>query len=465
VNASESHLVPDHNLESAYADAMAFLFGRLNYEKNPGRARSSEAFRLDGMAQLLEALGNPQDSVPTIHIAGSKGKGSTSTMVAHILEAAGYRVGLFTSPHAQCYEERMTINQLQPDRREIVDLVETIQSCADSLGDIGSQLTFFELTTAVGWLHFQNQKVDVAVIEVGLGGRLDSTNVCSPLVSAIVSISLDHTRLLGDNVESIAREKAGILKSGVPAVSGVLASGPQNVITEIAQQRQSPLYQLGTDFTVKPVQLELEKSESEANRRPMLRSFDFHSESVTYSHLKLGMPGEHQTHNGAVAVQICSLLNEANFSISESAIRNGLQHAVCPMRIEVVSEAPLTIIDAAHNPASMQALCETLSSVQADHRIAIVAISRDKDVAELLRLMSPHFDEFVITKYAENPRSTPLEQLSTIAEQEFTVPWTAIGSLADAFEYARAKSSPRDLLCVTGSFFIATEARKFLNPK
>jgi dihydrofolate synthase / folylpolyglutamate synthase len=520
---------PEIAAPDRYRSALDFLFGRLNYERVPDRARTLDDFHLARMEALLERLGNPQLQIPTIHVAGSKGKGSTATMIAGILRAAGCRVGLFTSPHLFRYEERFLVDGACPSPEGMADLIERIRPVAEEM-DVafqdgtqpmpGGGPTFFELTTALGWLHFLASEVDVAVVEVGLGGRLDATNVCAPLVSVITSISRDHTRLLGETVEEIAAEKAGIIKPGVPVVSGVTAPGPAEVIERIARQRTAPLYRLAgetggqggegkrasdsSSSTLIPQPSSLSPHPSVLDRTVNSNSagntvtFGVHldppgsppfSEPPRYRvdvetpvgslyELELAMPGEHQARNAAVAVMACQLLskrvredrsclNDHSLppdrsglpDITESMYRTGLASARCPLRVEVVARDPLTVVDTAHNPASIEALCRTLRDVAGRKRWAVFASSRDKETAALLKIVGRHFDEVILTRYSNNPRALTGEELEKIARDVLEVPWRFIEPPAAALACVRESAADDDLVCVTGSFFLAAEVR------
>lgn len=449
--------------KARYQRALDDLFGRLNYERTPEAARSIRDFRLTQMQQLLEELGNPQNRIPTVHIAGSKGKGSTATMVASIVQAAGYRVGLFTSPHLIRFEERFTVNGVEASHREVADLFDQVNAASQRLQNRTQEPspphTYFELATAMGWLHFLNNQVDLAVMEVGLGGRLDSTNVCSPLVTAITSISLDHTRLLGETLELIAKEKGGIIKPGVPVVTNVADPAAFGAIEAIAQEKSASQFQLGRDFHY----VSIPPASGASPRLPNYR-FDFQGLGTTLHNLQLNLPGEHQCQNGALATAIAILLRQNSFDITESAIRQGLASARCPLRIEVLSEQPLIIVDVAHNPASIKALCETLQQVPAQRRITIFASSRDKAADEMLRILGQTMDEIWITRFSSNPRAVDLDELARHAERTLTTPWRIFPDGKSALAAAMEESRPGDMYCVTGSFFLAGEVKAILKP-
>ncbi len=442
---------------STYQQALEFLYNRINYERVQSSAYSAGDFKLNRMRGLLETIGNPQDRIPAVHIAGTKGKGSTAVMIASILQAAGYRVGLFTSPHISKFEERMTVNGIQPSETEIVDLVnellEPVGHLDQELG--GMSPTYFEITTAMAWQFFAQQQADIVVLEVGLGGRLDATNVCKPEVCVITSISRDHTHLLGSEIHQIAREKAGIIKTGVPVISGVVNSPAQEVIAEVCQQRDAPLSQLDRDFEYRHVR--------NADSRTIGGRITVQGPRQNFADLPLPLIGEHQAHNAALAVTAIEELAARGWNIDLAAIRFGLEQVQWPARIEVVGHDPLVIIDAAHNWASISALIQTLDEhFPEKSRIAIFAATRDKDVQGMLRQLLPRFDTIILTCYQSNPRSVPVEQLFAMTR---TVSDRHVHVALDpetAWKMARELAGPDDLICITGSFFIAAEVRQLL---
>ncbi|MHB8862477.1 MAG: bifunctional folylpolyglutamate synthase/dihydrofolate synthase, partial [Pirellulaceae bacterium] len=237
-----------------YQSASDFLFGRINYERTRGVPYCSRVFKLHRMQQLVARLGHPERTFPAIHIAGTKGKGSTAAMIASVLQAGGFRIGLYTSPHLQRLEERFVVDGRPCDEETLVRLLAHLQPTILELDEQARQEreqqgpTYFEITTAAALIHFRDQRVDAAVLEVGLGGRLDSTNICQPIVTAITSISFDHTRQLGNTLSAIAREKAGIIKPGIPLITGVTQPEPFGVIQQVARDNGAPLLALGRDF-------------------------------------------------------------------------------------------------------------------------------------------------------------------------------------------------------------------------
>jgi len=456
--------------------ALDYLFGRINYERTSGGVpyRSNE-FKLDRMRRLLTGLGDPHLALKVVHIAGTKGKGSTAGMIASILRAAGQKVGIYTSPHLVDLEERMVVDGRMCDSDSFVRLVAEVQQVAEAMDrdfiahESRPGPTFFEITTAMAMLHFARQKVDVAVLEVGLGGRLDSTNVCEPVVCAITSISFDHTKQLGNTLAAIATEKAGIIKPSVPVISGVVEDEPRLAIEAIAADRQSPLFQREEHFASRPIDQATEVSVA-GERLEYWDRFD--SKPYELRDITVGMLGKHQIQNAAVAIALARTMTRLGWTISEDAIRTGLAQVACPARVEVVGQRPTQIIDVAHNHASIEALVRVLDErFQARCRVLVFASSRDKDTASMLRLLLPRFDTLVLTRFVNNPRATEPEELLAMAQvicQQSPMSHdkpTQLKTAADpasAWELARNLASPEDLICATGSFFLAAELRPLL---
>lgn len=450
----------DRNLPD---DALDFLAGRVDYERSLSIPYQTHCFKLDRMRELLARLGNPQDRLPIVHVAGTKGKGSTSAMIGAVLQAAGRRTGLFTSPHLERIEERVTIDGRPCPAEEIVrllgqvrPLVEALDAQAAADDPTGGRATYFEIVTAMALLYFVEQGVDAAVLEVGLGGRLDSTNVCTPRVSVITSISFDHTRQLGSSLSEIAWEKAGIIKPGRPVVSGVSLDEPRDVIRQVCRELGSPLAELGPDFTFDyqaPQHLELAPA-------PGRLDFHYHGPRGRYDlpGLPLALVGRHQAANAAVALAVLDELRAQDWQIPPEAVSQGLGNVGWPARIEVVARRPTIIIDAAHNVASIQALVESLDeSFSARHRRLLFATTRDKDLSGMLALVLDRFDEVVLTQYSNNPRFVPAEEAAAAASQLTGRSYPVYQDSAAAWKALRERSEPEDLLCVTGSFFIAAE--------
>jgi dihydrofolate synthase/folylpolyglutamate synthase len=450
---------------AGHASAQQFLLDRIDYERLPGVAYQERQFKLDRMRQLLDRLGSPQQGLPIVHVAGTKGKGSTAAMMGAVLAASQYRTGVFTSPHLDRLEERMAVDGRPCSPEELVALVETVAPVVELMdreaegkepADRGP--TYFEIATAMALLHFVRRKVDAAVLEVGLGGRLDSTNVCHPQVSLITSISFDHTRQLGDTLESIAREKAGIIKEGVPVISGVRTDPARRVIRRICEERRAPLRELGTDFEFRyhpPRGLESADAEG---------SIDFwftQPGTMRLQGLPLRLVGRHQAANAAVALAALAELEKVGWRVDDRAVRKGLAELVWPARVELLSRLPAVVVDAAHNLASVDALLDVLNeSYTARKRYLVLATTREKDVPGMIRRLASQFDQIFFTRYVNNPRSVPPEELEAIASQVTGKRYPVCAGPTDAWLEVRRLAEPQDLICVTGSFFIAAEMRR-----
>ena len=451
-------------LSDDYQDALSFLYGRIDYER-AAMPYGSRALKLDRMRELLERLGNPQERLPIVHVAGTKGKGSTSAMIAAALSAAGFSTGLYTSPHLERLEERFAVDGRPCGADELVELTDALRpvvaemECqARSADPDETGPTYFELTTAIGLVHFARRGVDAAVLEVGLGGRLDSTNVCVPRISVITSISFDHMKQLGHTLEAIAREKAGIIKPGVPVISGVTAEGPRGEIELVAQAAAAPLVQLGRDFDF------AYHAAAAVDDEPVWPTIDFVSHTQGRERyrqgVRLGLLGPHQGANAAIALATLDELTSQGWSIGEDALRRGLADVRWPARVEVVARRPTIVLDAAHNVASILALVQTLEqSFSARGRILVFATTQDKQVSEMLRVVLPHFDRVILTRYQNNPRGVPPEELAACARQIGDLPIEVCPNPPAAWRAARESASDDDLICVTGSFFIASEMR------
>lgn len=439
-----------------YEEAMQFWFGRINYEHKTPRPTD---LNLDRIRELLDRLDRPQERFPIVHIAGSKGKGSTSAMLASILQAAGYRVGLFTSPHLVSVHERIRVDGVCITEPELARTMTEIAAAGQG-GDLSQSLTFFEISTALGFLHFARRQVEVAVVEVGMGGRFDSTNVCTPAVSVITSISFDHTKQLGNTLALIAGEKAGIIKPGIPAVSGVRDPEPRDVIRNACIERSSPLREIDVDFRVRYTPSRLTNDQMTA----ATIAVDTWRGSIPPMTLKL--IGEHQAANAAVVVATVERLREQEMTIKDRAIADGLANVSWPARLECVGRSPLILLDCAHNIASADALLQSLDvscpMKAGAKRILLFAGSRDKDLAGMLAVLAPRFDSILFTQFTSNPRAVPPGELIDLLPSEKREVAKVFDGSADALAFAQKLAGPDDLIVVTGSVFLAGELRPFL---
>jgi dihydrofolate synthase/folylpolyglutamate synthase len=447
-----------------YEEALAFWYCHINFEHKTPRTGD---FTLERMRALLRLLGDPHKRLRIVHVAGSKGKGSTAAMLASILQRAGYRMGLFTSPHLVSVTERVQVDGVPVTREELTSLLGQVRNAVE-VG--GLSPTFFEIATALGFLHFVRRRVDIAVIEVGLGGRLDSTNVCRPCVAVITSISYDHTQMLGSKLASIAAEKAGIVKPSVPVVSGVTVPEAREVIEQVCRERQAPLWQLGLDFRYEYEPGIVSADSMTAPRVRVLSAEDiglgtpraFPNRCVP-SPWELALLGEHQAANAAVAVAVVDRLRASGLHISADAVRAGLAQVQWPARMEVIGRHPFVVLDCAHNVASAVALVQTLeTSFPPARRWLIFAGSGDKDLAGMFLALAPHFHHLFLTAYTSSTRAVPPEGLAAILQTVSDVPYSICSTTAEAVRAARAAADPNDLICITGSVFLAGEIRPLL---
>ncbi|MCB8962918.1 MAG: bifunctional folylpolyglutamate synthase/dihydrofolate synthase [Ardenticatenales bacterium] len=449
-----------HEINS-YDEALAYLNSFINYEKKPADQFSAEMMAVDRPVRLLAALGNPHQAYPSIHVAGTKGKGSTSALCAAALHAAGYRVGLYTSPHLLDLRERFRVlTPSDADGRvseaDFVELVRAVQAPVAAQ----SGLTWYEIFTALAFLHFAREKVDVAVVEVGLGGRLDATNAITPLVSVISSISLDHMSLLGDTVAQIAGEKGGIIKPGVPVVIAPQVAEARARLVAIAAEKQAPLVEVGRDWqgelTVEVgggQWLRLTKTPAGALLQPG-------------AELQLGLLGPHQGDNSLLALAALHLVQPALPQLDGAALAEGLREVVWPGRLQqmpVPAGAPTVIVDGAHNGDSAAKLLVALRIHFRYERLFLIMSSGvDKDYEAMLRHFGPGADQLILTA-APHPRAaTPemlLETTRTLALDLPAPPRTA-PNLEAALQQAAALAGPADLICVTGSLFLVAELLK-----
>ena len=449
-------------MPDAHQESLDYLFGRLNYERVGMPRGGTGELRLGRMRRLLRRLGDPQVGTKIVHVAGTKGKGSTAAMIAAALSASGVRTGLFCSPHLHRLEERFRIDgsEIAPD--DLVALVDAVRPAVDDLDATDPHYsrrgaTFFEVTTAMGLLHFARQGAGAVVLEVGLGGRLDSTNVVRPELAVLTTISFDHTRQLGNTLGAIAGEKAGILKRGRPVVSGVRGDEPREAIHRTARARRAPLRELDVDFSYEYL------PPAPPLTRPTPGRVAVRTWARDWGEVDLPMLGEHQGHNAAVALASLDALGERGMAVGPDAVARGFAALTWPARVEVLGERPWIVIDGAHNVASASALAEALRTCfPPTHRTLVFGTTREKDLPGQLRALLPLADAVVATRYVENPRSLPPEEsaeaIRTLGGPEAQLAPDPVAALA----LARRLTPAAGLICVTGSLFLAAETRAHL---
>lgn len=445
-----------HTAEEEYQAALDYLYQFVNYERKMTEIYAPEKMDPFRPARLLRALGNPHEGFPSIHIAGTKGKGSVSAMCATCLRAAGHSVGLYTSPHLQDLRERIRI--LTPDDEEglisqakFAALVEQLKPAVERIGG----LTWFELVTAAAFMHFEQEAVDVAVVEVGLGGRLDATNVLTPLVSVITSLSLDHTGLLGNTIESIAAEKGGIIKERVPVVSAAQTPGATATLQEIAHRRRTSLTLVERDWQYDG-RTWYEPQHACAQQDVTITKAPEDSLVQAPYTFDLALNGRHQQHNAVVTLAALSQVQDAFPSLSLDALRQGLASVSWPGRLQMLLEGPgrpSLLIDGAHNADSAQKLASYFQEMcQFRDLWLVLGITADKNVPGILQPLLPLARKAFITR-AQHPRATDVASLKAVAAELGHEVQTE-PDIAGAVRAAWQAAAPEDLICVTGSLYI-----------
>ncbi|MDD2554674.1 MAG: bifunctional folylpolyglutamate synthase/dihydrofolate synthase [Desulfotomaculaceae bacterium] len=422
-----------------FNEAMDYLRGLTKFGINLGLGR------IEG---LLRRLGDPHRSgLKIVHIGGTNGKGSTTAMLSEVLGEAGYRVGAFTSPHLHTYTERYQINGTQIEPARIAALLTELRPHLDAMAAEGYEHpTEFEVGTALAFLYFSRAEVDYLLLEVGLGGAIDSTNVAPSILAVITNVSMDHMDYLGHTIKDIAAVKAGIIKPGTPVVTAATGAGLQ-VIEQACREKGCRLTRVGQDITWAPI------SHSASGQR-----FSVTGQKGLYNNLTIKLLGRHQQVNAATAIGAAENLTEAGALLSTETIRRGLAAAFIPGRLEIVSRKPLTIIDGAHNYEGARSLKLAL----ADHFpgrdiVLVIGMLADKERARVVEELVPGAKDVIVTRPA-SPRSGDWRHLAQLAGR-YAADISLVEDVGEALQKARARAGPEDLLCVTGSIYLVAEAR------
>ncbi len=437
------------NPKSNYDTALDYLYSFVDYSLTKQLRYSAEKFNLQRMRDLMEKMGNPHQNYPVVHIAGTKGKGSTSVLIAAVLQGAGYKVGLYTSPHLHDYCERIQINQIPISHQELIRQVNAIKPAVASIPEI----TTFEITTAIGFQCFAEQKVDIAIVEVGLGGRLDATNVVTPILSVITSLSYDHMNILGDTIEKIAGEKGGIIKKSIPVVIAPQGFPEVNsVLAEIANKNDSKIVFVEEEYTYTSQFHSLE-----GQRFSLSKLTQAKQEPVNYT---ISLLGYHQIENAATARAALDVINTRGFQISEDNVVDGFRSAYWPCRFEIIKKNPLIILDSAHNVDSAIKLQATVKEYLKNKKITLIfGASEDKNIRGMFEVLFPVVDDIIVTK-SIHPRAFEPENLAEIASQ-LKRDATITQSIEEALELIREKST-HGVVLITGSIFVAAAAKEIL---
>ncbi len=436
-----------------YEQAVAYLESLIDYERTPANAAAARAWNLDRIGHLLAAVGNPHLALRCVHIAGTKGKGSTAAMTASILTAAGLRTGLYTSPHLVSFRERIRINGKLLPEEDVVSLVEEVKPLIEPMREtpIGPP-SFFEAYTLIGLLYLARQQVEVAVLETGLGGRLDATNVVQPLVCGLTRIGMDHMIELGETISQIAWEKAGIIKPGVTVISAPQSPEVLEVFQEVCLERRAQLVVVGQE--VGPCVL---PGRSDTKRQV----FTIHGMRGNYADLECPLLGPHQAENAAVAIGLVETLSQHGLKVGEPAIRAGIKSVRWPGRFQVVSRRPYIVLDGAHDEVGAAALAATIESLLPGRRLILVlGVGKDKDADAIARVLCPLADQ-VITTASASPRALGAEELQRLIYRRckhtsaYAPTSLAIGAALD-------QARPRDVVLITGSLYVVGEAMRAL---
>jgi dihydrofolate synthase / folylpolyglutamate synthase len=437
-----------------YQQAEEYILSFTDYEKIPGIAYTAANYDLRRMEKLLKPLGNPQLGPKTVHIAGTKGKGSTAVMICQTLISAGYKTGLFTSPHLHTLRERLRINGYMISESDFAALVTEIKPIVESVNkqaDFG-ELTTFEILTAVVFAYFDRNRADFQVVEVGLGGRLDATNVIKPDVCVITSISLDHTEILGDSVAKITVEKAGIIKPGCIVVSAPQINEAAEIIKEVCRRQGAKLIQVGEDVT-------WQKTAGDS----CCQTLTIRSKTGNYE-LTIPLLGDFQLENAATSLAAIEALVSLGANISPHNISRGFGKVKWPGRLQILSREPLVIVDGAHNAYSMKKLVENIKRYCNYQRcLVIFGTSCDKDIEGMVREIKTISSNIVITS-STHPRAASISSLMETFHR-LHIKTTAKGNVAAALSQTLASAEKSDLILITGSLFIAGEAISYFEQR
>jgi len=431
-----------------YAEALDYIYDLNKYGIKLG---------LKNITYLLFLLGNPHQKLNIIHIAGTNGKGSTAAIISSILQSEGFKVGLYTSPHLVDFTERMKINFQSISEKRVCELLERIKPYNEEVAHTAgyNHPTFFEVITSMAFLYFFEEKVDFLVLEVGLGGRLDATNVCQPLISVITCIDYDHMDKLGNSLKEIAREKGGIIKPGGMVITSDQYVEAYDEIKKIANEKNSLIFSIGKEIDYKII-----KSDIKGN------TFNLKGIYNNYKDLFIPLLGKHQVSNAATAVTAIEALRIKGLNISPRAIKEGLEKVKWEGRLEIIQYNPLLILDGAHNPNGVKMVRQALEEIFYYHRLILVlAIFSDKDYKKMIQIISPIADLIITTK-AENPRATPPQIIAQEAAQYISQDRIiVIENIPQAIKCALSNSHKDDLICITGSLYTIGEAKRYFRIK
>jgi dihydrofolate synthase / folylpolyglutamate synthase len=449
--ASKLSAVVSRKPFKTYDEAIKYLFNRTNYEQEKHLRYNVDTFNLKRMEHLLSLVGNPHTKVDTVHIAGTKGKGSTATMLARMIEANGYKVGLYTSPHVVDLHERIIVNSEMITRTAMLGLLNRIYKAVETVSKTSAP-TFFEIMTAIAFMHFADAKADVAVIETGLGGRLDSTNVIKPKVVGITNLSFDHQKQLGSTIGEIAKEKAGIFKQGVPIVTVQQDPDAMRVLKAHAAAAKAPFSVTGVDIDFS------HRFETSSEHGPHNRVC-LTTPTSKFEHLRVPLLGIHQAVNCGLALAMLDKLKGCGFDIDNDKTVAGLAKVKLPGRMEMICEDPRILIDGAHNAASIRALMHAIGqSIPYDSMIVIFGCNEDKDANGMLQELQYGADKVIFTRSNSAKAKSPDELVEMYAGISGKMCQSA-PAIGEALRLAKSAVDKEDLICITGSFYLIGQAK------
>jgi dihydrofolate synthase/folylpolyglutamate synthase len=446
----------------SYGEALAWLYGFSDTERTGkfiGKFSRDREDNIARMRALLSFLGDPQRAYGVTHIAGTKGKGSTAALLTSILRAAGIPTGLYTQPDLHTFRERIQLDGRIISELEVARLVPAVRAATEALDPALGSLITYDVGTALAFLAFREAGMRHTVVEVGLGGRLDATNVVDPMATAITSISYDHMEVLGRTLAEIAQEKAGIIKSGVPILTSARAHEALRVIARIAAERKAPLLQVGPDGATDCAYTYTIGAAGSAGQ-----IFGVLGPHGDYANLELGLLGEHQVENATLAVALAETLRDAGLPITEAAIRHGLREARWPGRLQVVGRAPWIVVDSAHNADSFARLLAALRRHFTFERlILVIGVLADKDLPGIATAIAEGEVDLAIATTVASPRAQPATVIAeALREAAPELETHAYAGSSAALAGALREAGPRDLICVTGSVYFAGEALRWL---
>ena len=441
-----------------YKAALAYIEGFIDYERSPDFSRQARLYNLDRISLLLELLGNPHDRLQVVHIAGSKGKGSTAALIASVLTHAGYKTGLFTSPHLMTPRERCRIDNELISKSDVTFYIEKLKPAIEtvSASEFG-RVSFFEIYTALAFSYFADKETDFAVIEVGLGGRLDATNVVKPVATVITPIGFEHTTILGETYTEIANEKAEIIKQECPLALASQHPEARTVFEKVASERNAPIVD-SKDWVVRDSCISNPRLVRNADGMPIAQLFDIDTDSERFPQLTLPLLGYHQFINAMTAVAAIECLKQRGYIVPKDSVYAGFKNVQWHGRIQRIQSSPIVVLDGAHSPASMEALCGTLRQSYRYGRVTfIVSLMRDKNLTAIGSVISQTADFVITTEVLNNPRVTPAEEIQR-AWKSMCDKITACSTPEQAIAKALSDASPKDLICVTGSLYLVGQA-------